>query len=249
MLLQHVESGALVGSIAEGRYERAWTYANGLATADVFTPYSHQSYRTLLDFVETALATGRTDEARRHALAAVERGVAAVSPRMAMISTAALAITDTTDAAGALFEDATGSPAALEYPFDAARILLAHGMWLRRRRATADARTVLGQAVDLFESLGAPQWLQRAQHELDLAGAATAGEPAGVANLTAQERWIAELAATGLSNKQIAAQLYLSPRTVGTHLYRIFPKLGIASRASLRDALSPGGLDEDATDR
>jgi len=59
--------------------------------------------------------------------------------------------------------------------------------------------------------------------------------------LTAQERQIAELAASGLSNKEIGAQLFLSPRTVRAHLYRIFPKLGIASRASLRDALSPGG--------
>jgi DNA-binding CsgD family transcriptional regulator len=250
MLLEHVEAGALIASIAEGRYEQAWTYANGVATAGVFTPYSHESYRRLLDFVETALATGRADDARRHALAAVERGVAAVSSRMSMITTAALAMTDTTDAAGRLFEEATRSPAATAYPFDAARIRLAHGMWLRRRHATADARAVLTQAVDVFQSLGALQWLQRARHELELAGVATSDTPDGVTTLTAQERLIAELAATGLSNKQIGARLFLSPRTVGTHLYRIFPKLGITSRASLRDALSMGGLDqEDHADR
>ena len=245
MLVQHVEGGALIASIAEGRYERAWTYANGLAAPGVFTPYSHESYRRLLDFVEAALATGRVDDARRHALAAVERGVPAVSSRMSMITAATLAMTDPTDGAGHLFEEATRSPAAQAYPFDAARILLAHGMWLRRRRATADARAVLTQAVDIFRPLGAPQWEHRAQHELDLAGAATARTPAGVTSLTAQERLVAELAATGLTNRQIGDRLYLSARTVGTHLYRIFPKLGIASRASLRDALSADDLDQE----
>ncbi|OJV81232.1 MAG: hypothetical protein BGO37_17440 [Cellulomonas sp. 73-92] len=242
LLLQHVEAAGLIACITDGRYETAWTYANGLASPGAFTPYAHESYRSVLDFVDAALATGRADDARRHALAAQERGVAAVSPRMSMVATAALAMTDATDAAGELFEQATSSPAAHAYPFEAARIRLAHGMWLRRRHATADARVALAQAVDTFESLGALMWARRARHELELAGAATSDVPDGVSSLTAQERLIAELAATGLSNKQIGARLFLSPRTVGTHLYRIFPKLGIASRASLRDALSTADL-------
>ena len=76
--------------------------------------------------------------------------------------------------------------------------------------------------------------------------AATARTPAGVTSLTAQERLVAELAAPGLTNRQIGDRLYLSARTVGTHLYRIFPKLGVTSRASLRDALSAGDLDQEA---
>jgi DNA-binding NarL/FixJ family response regulator len=62
--------------------------------------------------------------------------------------------------------------------------------------------------------------------------------------LTAQELTIADLAARGLTNKQIAAKLALSPRTVSTHLYRIFPKLGVESRAGLRDAMNGAGSGE-----
>jgi DNA-binding CsgD family transcriptional regulator len=65
-----------------------------------------------------------------------------------------------------------------------------------------------------------------------------AGAPAAPVDLTPQEHEISELAASGLTNKQIGAQLYLSPRTVSAHLYRVFPKLGISSRAALRDALA-----------
>ncbi|MEU8614898.1 helix-turn-helix transcriptional regulator, partial [Actinoplanes sp. NPDC048791] len=72
------------------------------------------------------------------------------------------------------------------------------------------------------------------------AGHRPARPPEGeLSALTAQERQIAQLAASGLSNKQIAERLYLSHRTIGAHLYRIFPKLGVTSRAGLRDALSP----------
>ena len=90
-----------------------------------------------------------------------------------------------------------------------------------------------------FRRLGAQPWAARAASELRAAGQPVpvlAQPPA--ARLTAQELQIAELAAAGLTNKQIAQQLYLSPRTVGSHLYRIFPRLGITTRAALRDALS-----------
>jgi len=242
-MLQYVEGAALAGSLAIGAYDAAWTHALGLTSVGTFRPYVHESFRCLFDFVEAALASGHTDEARRHALAATACAVPAVSPRMDMLCTAALAITDPTAKAGRLFEVATGHDAAPSFPFDLARISLAHGRWLRRNGDLRGARTVLSLAVELFEGLGSPAWANRASHELSLAGSSGDGAVDRPARLTAQERQIAELAASGLSNKQIGAQLYLSPRTVSTHLYRIFPKLDITSRAALRDALT-GRTDE-----
>lgn len=96
----------------------------------------------------------------------------------------------------------------------------------------------LALLVETFQGLGAQPWAARAASELRAAG--QAGKPAipsASAQLTPQELQIARLAAAGLTNKQIAERLFLSPRTVGSHLYRIFPRLGITTRAALRDAL------------
>ena len=93
-------------------------------------------------------------------------------------------------------------------------------------------------ATETLDRLGAHPWAQRAHSELRATGVADTTRPdTRAVALTAQERQIATLAATGLTNKQIGQQLFLSHRTVGAHLHRIFPKLGITSRAALRDAL------------
>jgi DNA-binding NarL/FixJ family response regulator len=90
----------------------------------------------------------------------------------------------------------------------------------------------------VFDRLGARPWARRAANELRAAGLtrSEAAHPAAT-SLTAQEREIATLAATGLTNKEIGERLAPSPRTVAAHLYRTFPKLGITARAALRDAL------------
>ena len=119
-------------------------------------------------------------------------------------------------------------PGIDDWPFDLARVRLAYGERLRRLRRTREARSQLAAARDGFERLGAASWSRRAATELGATGA-TRHRDAGVgaASLTPQEREIALLAATGLTNREIAARLYVSPRTVSSHLYRIFPKLGI----------------------
>ena len=105
---------------------------------------------------------------------------------------------------------------------------------------TRAARTQLAAARDGFDRLGAAAWSRRASTELLATGATrqVVGD-GGEASLTPQERQVAQLAATGLTNREIAARLYVSPRTVSAHLYRTFPKLGISSRAALRDASTP----------
>jgi len=146
-------------------------------------------------------------------------------------------------AAGELYESALSCVAAAEFPFEQNRIRLAYGMWLRRRRRHTEAREVLASAADGFDALPAQPWAERARTELRAAGAGVTRSKADAVTLSAQERTIAELAAAGQSNKQIATQLYLSPRTVGAHLYRIFPKLGVTSRAALGEALRAQAAD------
>jgi DNA-binding CsgD family transcriptional regulator len=137
-----------------------------------------------------------------------------------------------------------GDSCRRQWPFELARVQLAYGEHLRRVRATGDARAQLGAALDTFRALGARPWADRAANELR-ATRLTIVKPGGHHGpvLTAQEHQIASLAAAGLTNKQIGQRLYLSHRTVGAHLYRVFPKLGISTRAGLRDplvALEPG---------
>ncbi|MGW0207446.1 helix-turn-helix transcriptional regulator [Streptomyces sp. NPDC003233] len=124
-------------------------------------------------------------------------------------------------------------------PFARARLMLAHGAWLRRRRRVMEARTPLRIARESFAALGVEPWCERARQELRSAGEGSKRQGRTDWDLlTPQELQIAQLAADGLSNKEIGQQLFLSPRTIGAHLYRIFPKLGITARGQLRDKLT-----------
>ena len=101
-----------------------------------------------------------------------------------------------------------------------------------------EARVHLNAARDIFERLGARPWVDRASAELRATGQTKPRVRDNVLDrLTPQEFEIVNLAASGLTNKQIATRMFLSPRTVGGHLHRAFPKLGVETRAALRDAL------------
>ena len=191
----------------------------------------------LFDLVEAAVRTGRPVRARAHVQAMLDADVAALSPRLAMLVAGAAGLLD--DAANDAFERALSVPDAARWPFDLARVHLTYGERLRRDRATREARRHLSAARDIFGQLGAAPWAARAGSELRATGQPGAPDqhPAPV-TLTPQQRQIATLAAAGLTNKQIGERLYLSHRTVATHLHQIFPKLGVTSRAALRDALS-----------
>jgi DNA-binding CsgD family transcriptional regulator len=173
--------------------------------------------------------------------------VASLSPRLAMLVAGATALLD--DAAVDAFERALAVPDAARWPFDRARVHLAYGERLRRDRASRDARRQLSSARDIFSQLGAVPWESRADSELRATGQPAARDHGPVpVTLTPQQRQIAALAAAGLTNKQIGERLYLSHRTVATHLHQIFPKLGVTSRAALRDALS-GSTDLESSGR
>ncbi|MGW2035784.1 helix-turn-helix transcriptional regulator [Streptomyces sp. NPDC001811] len=237
-LTQIADAIGTTAALSEGDYEAAYLHAIGITPPGTFTPYAHQASRTLLDLVEAALHTGRTEQARAHALAAHDAHLPDISPRLALITHGALAMTATDPTeADHHYRHAETHPATATFPFELARIRLAHGIHLRHTQGRKAARLSLTVAAETFERLGAPTWAERARAELRATGAATVASPAHLAELTWQERRIADLAAGGLTNKEIGQRMHLSPRTVSSHLYRVFPKLGISSRAALRDAL------------
>jgi len=193
----------------------------------------------MMDLVEAAVRTGRHGDAAVHVTAMRTDDVVKLSPRLALLAAGAEAIAAPDDQASGLFETALTIAGVDRWPFDLARVQLAYGERLRRIRAPALARVHLAAALETFERLGARPWAAQASSELRATGqtrsrsSMSAHEP-----LTPQEREIAMLAASGLTNKQVAGRLYLSHRTVGAHLHQVYRKLGITTRAALRDALA-----------
>jgi DNA-binding CsgD family transcriptional regulator len=119
-------------------------------------------------------------------------------------------------------------------PFLQARTELLYGEWLQRERQKREARRHLRRAADLFRQVGVPPWAERAEAELRATGeTARRRDPSTLDQLTPQELQIAGLVASGMTNRQIAAQLYLSPRTIDYHLRKVFSKLGVTSRSEL----------------
>ena len=224
-------------ALAESDYETAYQATIKVSLPGIFPPNNVQVGDDMLDLVEAAVQTGRLDEARGHVAEAVRLNLSEVSPRVAALTLAISAMTASNSEAGDLYKSALTHPGIGEFPFDHARIALAQGMWLRRMRRHIQARDALEFSVETFDRLGARPWAQRARGELRAAGATAKRSPGNWAELSAQELRIAELAATGHTTKQIAAQLSISARTVDNHLYRAFPKLGVTTRAGLSEAL------------
>jgi DNA-binding NarL/FixJ family response regulator len=122
-----------------------------------------------------------------------------------------------------------------------ARAHLLYGEWLRSERRRIDARAQLRNAHQMFEEIGMEAFAERARRELQATGEKVRKRSVETRDeLTAQEQQIARLARDGLSNPEIGAQLFLSPRTVEWHLRKVFTKLGVSSRKDLRVALADG---------
>jgi DNA-binding CsgD family transcriptional regulator len=225
-----------LAALGRGDFEEAYREATAVSPPEILAP---GALGMVLDLVETAVRTGRQPEAAAHVTAMREARITEISPRLALLATASAALTAPAGEAGPLFEQALGLPGAARWPFELARVQLVYGEHLRRVRATSGARTQLSAALAIFHALGARPWADRAANELRATRLTVSRtERHGTTVLTSQEHQIAALAAAGLTNKQIGQRLYLSPRTVGAHLYRVFPKLGISTRAALRDALA-----------
>ena len=227
----------VLADLGAGDFESAYRNAAAVSPAGTLASHVPHALWIAMDLVEAAVHTGRRIEAERHVHALREAQISKLSPRLAILVAGSAAMVAGEEEASALFEDALSLPAAEQWPFDVARVRLVYGEQLRRARALTEAKVQLQTALAAFRTLGADPWTQRAERELRAAGLAPTLAAPSLPALTAQELQIARLAASGLTNKEIATQLYLSPRTIGGHLYRIFPKLGITTRAALRDAL------------
>jgi ATP/maltotriose-dependent transcriptional regulator MalT len=236
---QAAHHASALAALGRGDFDEAYTAAAAISPPGILASHAPYALRVAMNLVEAAVRTGRHQEAAAHVAVMRQAGVARISPRLGMLTSASAALTAPADQAGALFEAALAVPAADRWPFDLARVQLAYGEHLRRARAATDARAYLSAALTAFDALGARPWATRAGNELRATGLATTrAETCRAVTLTAQEHQVAALAACGLTNKQIGERLYLSHRTVAAHLYQIFPRLGITSRAALRDALA-----------
>jgi DNA-binding CsgD family transcriptional regulator len=193
------------------------------------------------DLTEAYVRAGRDGPARA---TAAELGVSAEDNGTAL----ALALRDR--CLGLAHSDEDRFEAALEHharasqPFERARTLLAFGLWLHRARRRLDARERLGAALDAFERLGARPWAELARAELRAAGAVAREPDADPDELTPQEVRIAHAVAAGPTNKEVAAELFLSPKTIEFHLSSIYRKLGIRSRTELAALVAEGRLDD-----
>jgi len=175
---------------------------------------------TGLDLVEAAMRTGRGAQAAAHAAALREAALAARSPRLDFVAAACAATAASSMRSTGLFEAVLARPTARQWPFDLARVQLAYGEQLRRGHAAAAGRVQLAAPAQRSNSServpGGPRRRRAARHGPNRDEVVTTV-------LTTQEYEIAALAAAGLTNKQIGEQLFLSHRTVSTHLYRTFP--------------------------
>ncbi|TCJ90080.1 ATP-binding protein [Nocardia alba] len=216
-------------ALGEGKLEQAGTE---LARMTI-EPARHQviGLRTLPDQIEISVRLGATDRATE----ALSR-LTAWSQRAEQAWIAALAARGRALLAeGPDAEQHFVAALAANRPFDEARTRLLYGEWLRRDKRKTDARAQLEQATALFDRLGAAPWSERARSELGALGIGTGARASDgpLSLLTPQEAHIVRLAARGLSNREIAARLFLSHRTVGHHLYKAYPKLGVLSRGEL----------------
>lgn len=222
--------------LAEQDAPGAWAQLRWLFREDGEPRHEHISYRELGHYVAAAVRAGAAAEVEPVLALATQR-LAGSGPRHRLELARARALVAGEDAEP-FHRQAVVDPEATRWPFELANAQLEYGSWLRRRHRQTEARAQLQAALDVFVRLGTPLWADMTRAELRAAGITTSGPASSAwAELTSQERQVVRLAASGLTNPEIAASLYLSPRTVSTHLYNAFPKLGVTARAQLRDVV------------
>jgi DNA-binding CsgD family transcriptional regulator len=217
-----------------GRPERAFDRLADPKAGPLAVP--HFVCLFLPDLLEAAVRAGRTEDDFGELVAWYEEWAAATNQPVAkanLYRCRALLRDDAAEqhytAALRLYEQVGLD----QRPFDRARTQLLFGEWLRRARRRTEARPQLAAALETFERLGASPWAARAGTELRATGRTLRRQDTPRVPLTPQEMQVVRLVAEGGSNQEVAANLFLSPRTVAYHLYKAFPKLGVTSRTEL----------------
>jgi DNA-binding CsgD family transcriptional regulator len=229
----HLAAAELYNGLA--RYEKAASAARQ-AAASTFDPWN--SLWALPELVEAAARAGDTELAR-HALGRLAETTQPSGTDLALgIEARCRALLSEGKTADGLYREAIDRLGRGPLRTELARAHLLYGEWLRREHRRVDAREQLRLAHDAFASMGAEAFAERARRELRATGEKLRKRRDETRDeLTPQEEQIARLARDGLTNPEIAAQLFLSPRTVEYHLHKVFSKLGINSRMGLHDAL------------
>jgi DNA-binding CsgD family transcriptional regulator len=231
-------AGGLI-ALVEQRYRDAWTELSQVSA------HPNTALWAVADLTEAAVRSGKAAPVAAAVDAAEQAAAAFGSPHLDALVARSRALLTEGPAAEEHFRAAVIAGQVAGAALELARTRLLYGEWLRRQRRLVPARDQLAEALHTLDSTGALPWAERAAAELRAAGvvptrSGRAAKTDLTGLLTPQELQIARLAGRGLTNKEIADQLYLSHRTVGAHLYRAYPKLGITGRGQLRDAL--GGV-------
>jgi DNA-binding CsgD family transcriptional regulator/tetratricopeptide (TPR) repeat protein len=214
-----------------GRYEEAFAAARECCEYEDMGFYGW----CLVELIEAAAHIGDRDTAawalrefeERAGSSGTDWGLGAVAAARAQLAT--------NDVADGLFTEAIERLERANIGLYLARTRLCYGEWLRRANRRLDARKQLNTAYEMFNRMGAQGFAERARRELVATGEKVRKQPVGSGDvLTAQESQIARLAADGLTNQEIGAQLFISTHTVEWHLRKVFVKLGITSRRQLR---------------
>ena len=222
---------------AAGRYEAALAAAE--RSCELHPTGTHAW--ALIDLVEAAVRCGEQDRARvaldqlkdRTRLVSTEWGLGLEARCAALVA-------DDATVAESLYLEAVERLGRARTRPDLARAHLLYGEWLRREGRRLDAREQLRTAYEMFSEMGIPGFAERARRELAATGETARKRTDDTrGDLTAQESQIAQLASEGLTNPEIGAKLFLSPRTIEWHLRRVYPKLGVSSRKELRGRLHP----------
>ena len=233
-----------IAALADGSHLLAFTQLRQLFSEEGAPVHNIFSYLGVADIATAAVRADRRMEGQDVLERVLSHVHGTASPRLEQIIARARGILAGPDGAEAHFDKALADPAGDQWPFERAQLRLDYAEWLRRRRRINDAKPVLRQALTTFRRLGAQAWAHRAEAELRACGVTVAGAPGereALQELTPQQRQIVRLAGDGLTNREIGDRLFLSPRTVSSHLYRSYPKLGVAGRHQLRDVIARAG--------
>lgn len=224
---------ALASGHPDDAYEQlVRTYSS--AGADV---HPSQKFAMLAHLAEAAARSGQLDRLRPIVAELAPVAATTKSPALAMSLTYAEALLAQEADGGESLRRALGADLSA-WPFERARLQIAYGARLRRGRRRRESRSYLRAAGETFEAQGARPWAEWAWQELRASGETVRRAEDPSARLSPQELQVATMAAQGLTNRQIASLLFLSPRTISTHLYRIYPKVGVTTRNELHRVLA-----------